>query len=213
MRAAYSRQVVSLPPPLGIVALRAGKCVATGDDGKRYCDDPRPTRRGLADPEKSVVTKAKIRHFVTHQPMLLVPIEAPAAVSAVIPSALSALLRENVGRVSIKASYEDKTTARDNGLAASGRCSSAILVSPAFGHKKRPDCCNSRALRSSGYGNEHQYHITIYADSQADWTAQGRRSAMSEAIDVITEETEVSTTELATVLDVSVRQTIGDMKI
>ena len=117
------------PPPLGIVALRAGKCVATGDDGKRYCDDPRPTRRGLADPEKSVVTKAKIRHFVTHQPMLLVPIEAPAAVSAVIPSALSALLRENVGRVSIKASYEDKTTARDNGLAASGRCSSAILVS------------------------------------------------------------------------------------
>ena len=40
---------------------------------------------------------------------------------------------------------------------------------------------------------------------------------MSEAIDAITEETEVSTTELATVLatvlDVSVRQTIGDMKI
>nr|DAD83941.1 MAG TPA: hypothetical protein [Siphoviridae sp. ctZZK17] len=36
---------------------------------------------------------------------------------------------------------------------------------------------------------------------------------MSEAIDVITEETEVSTTEMATVLDVSVRQTIGDMKI
>lgn len=24
--------------------------VATGDDGKRYCDDPRPTRRGLDDP-------------------------------------------------------------------------------------------------------------------------------------------------------------------
>lgn len=44
-------------------------------------------------------------------------------------------------------------------------------------------------------------------------TAQGRRSAMSEAIDVITEETEVSTTELATVLDVSVWQTIGDMII
>lgn len=59
----------------------------------------------------------------------------------------------------------------------------------------------------------YRYHITIYADSQADWTAQGRRSAMSEAIDVITEETEVSTTEMATVLDVSVRQTIGDMKI
>lgn len=36
---------------------------------------------------------------------------------------------------------------------------------------------------------------------------------MSEAIDVITEETEVSTTELTTVLDVSVRKTIGDMKI
>lgn len=36
---------------------------------------------------------------------------------------------------------------------------------------------------------------------------------MSEAIDVITEETEVSTIEMATVLDVSVRQTIGDMKI
>lgn len=36
---------------------------------------------------------------------------------------------------------------------------------------------------------------------------------MSEAIDVITEETEVSTTEMATALDVSVRQTIGDMKI
>ena len=36
---------------------------------------------------------------------------------------------------------------------------------------------------------------------------------MSEAIDVITEETEVSTTELATVLDVSARQTIGDMEI
>lgn len=53
VRAAHSRQVVSLPPPLGIVALRAGKCVATGDDGKRYCDDPLPTRRGLADPEKA----------------------------------------------------------------------------------------------------------------------------------------------------------------
>lgn len=26
-------------------------------------------------------------------------------------------------------------------------CSSAILVSPAFGHKKRPDCCNSQVLR------------------------------------------------------------------
>ena len=36
---------------------------------------------------------------------------------------------------------------------------------------------------------------------------------MSEAIDVIAEETEVSTTELETVLDVSVRQTIGDMII
>ena len=36
---------------------------------------------------------------------------------------------------------------------------------------------------------------------------------MSEAIDVITEETEVSTTELATGLDMSVRQTIGDMII
>ncbi len=36
---------------------------------------------------------------------------------------------------------------------------------------------------------------------------------MSEAIDVITEETEVSMTELAMVLDVSIRQTIGDMEI
>lgn len=58
----------------------------------------------------------------------------------------------------------------------------------------------------AGYGNEHQYHITIYADSQAGWTAQGRRSAMSEAIDVITEETEVSTTELACVLGITGRR-------
>ena len=65
MRAAYLRLAVLLPPPLGIVALRAGKCVATGDDGKRYCDDPRPTRRGLADPEKRIVTNGKIGHFVT----------------------------------------------------------------------------------------------------------------------------------------------------
>ena len=50
MRAAYLRLAVLRPPPLGIVALRAGKCVATGDDGKRYCDDPRPTRRGLTYP-------------------------------------------------------------------------------------------------------------------------------------------------------------------
>ena len=168
-RAAYLRLAVLLPPPLGIVALRAGKCVATGDDGKRYCDDPRPTRRGLADPEKSVVTKAKIRHFVTHQPMLLVPIEAPVAVSAVISPALSALLRENVEGVSIKASYEDKTTARDNGLAASGRCSSAILVSPAPSPKKG----------------------VCYMAGQSE---------------KITDETEVSTTELATVLGVSARR-------
>ena len=39
--------------------------VATGDDGKRYCDAPRPTRRGLADPEKRIVTNGKIGHFVT----------------------------------------------------------------------------------------------------------------------------------------------------
>lgn len=36
---------------------------------------------------------------------------------------------------------------------------------------------------------------------------------MSEAIDVITEETEVSTTELATVLGASARRTIGYMEI
>lgn len=65
VRAAYLRLAVLLPPPLGIVALRAGKCVATGDDGKRYCDDPHPTRRGLADPEKSVVTNTKNGRFVT----------------------------------------------------------------------------------------------------------------------------------------------------
>lgn len=65
MKAAYLRLAVLLPPPLGIVALRAEKCVATGDDGKRYCDDPRPTRRGLADPEKRIVTNGKIGHFVT----------------------------------------------------------------------------------------------------------------------------------------------------
>lgn len=36
---------------------------------------------------------------------------------------------------------------------------------------------------------------------------------MSDRMQKITDESEVSTTELATVLDVSVRQTIGDMKI
>ena len=36
---------------------------------------------------------------------------------------------------------------------------------------------------------------------------------MPEAIDVITEETEVSTTELATVLGVSSLRAIGDMEI
>lgn len=106
MRAAYLRLAVLLPPPLGIVALRGWKCVATGDDGKRYCDDPRPMRRGLADPEKSVVTKAKIGHFVTHQPIFSVPITAPAAVSAVKDTALSSFLREIAGKFEIKASYE-----------------------------------------------------------------------------------------------------------
>ena len=86
MRAAYLRLAVLLPPPLGIVALRAGKCVATGDDGKRYCDDPRPTRRGLADPEKSVVTKAKFWHFRSALALLLVPSAAPVAVPAAIPN-------------------------------------------------------------------------------------------------------------------------------
>ena len=105
MRAAHSRQVVSLPPPLGIVALRAGKCVATGDDGKRYCDDPRPTRRGLADPEKSVVTKAKFWHFRSALALLLVPSAAPVAVPAAIPIALSVFLCGNVEEVQIKASY------------------------------------------------------------------------------------------------------------
>nr|DAD83921.1 MAG TPA: hypothetical protein [Siphoviridae sp. ctZZK17] len=52
-----------LPPPLGIVALRAWKCVATGDDGKRYCDDPRPTRRGLADPKKRLVSAREKGNF------------------------------------------------------------------------------------------------------------------------------------------------------
>ena len=88
MRAAYLRLAVLLPPPLGIVALRAGKCVATGDDGKRYCDDPRPTRRGLADPEKSVVTKAKFWHFRSALALLLVPNAAPVAVPAAIPPSL-----------------------------------------------------------------------------------------------------------------------------
>ena len=88
MRAAYLRLAVLLPPPLGIVALRAGKCVATGDDGKRYCDDPRPTRRGLADPEKSVVTKAKFWHFRSALALLLVPSAAPVAVPAAIPPSL-----------------------------------------------------------------------------------------------------------------------------
>lgn len=36
---------------------------------------------------------------------------------------------------------------------------------------------------------------------------------MPDRMQKITDESEVSTTELATVLDVSVRQTIGDMKI
>lgn len=36
---------------------------------------------------------------------------------------------------------------------------------------------------------------------------------MSDRMQKITDESEVSTTELATVLDVSVRKTIGDMKI
>lgn len=36
---------------------------------------------------------------------------------------------------------------------------------------------------------------------------------MSDRMQKITDESEVSTTELATVLDVSVRQTIGDMII
>lgn len=82
MRAAYLRLAVLLPSHLGIVALRGWKCVATGDDGKRYCDDPHPTRRGLVDPEKSVVTKVKIRHFRSALVLLLVPIAAPSAVSA-----------------------------------------------------------------------------------------------------------------------------------
>lgn len=87
-------------------------------------------------------------------------------------------------------------------------------MSPAFGHKKKTRLLEQSGLAPSGDMVLHyRYHITIYADSQAGWTAQGRRSAMSEAIDVIAEETEVSTTELATVLDVSVRQTIGDMII
>lgn len=63
MRAAYLRLAVLLPPHLGIVALRAGKCVATGDDGKRYCDDPRPTRRGLADPKKRLVSAREKGNF------------------------------------------------------------------------------------------------------------------------------------------------------
>ena len=36
---------------------------------------------------------------------------------------------------------------------------------------------------------------------------------MSDRMQKITDESEVSTTELATVLDVSARQTIGDMEI
>ena len=83
--------------------------------------------------------------------------------------------------------------------------------------KKDPTAGTVRSCALGRYGFAlsipYHNHITICADSQAGWTAQGRMSAMSEAIDVIAEETEVSTTELATVLDVSVRQTIGDMII
>ena len=60
----------------------------------------------FADPEKSVVTKAKFWHFRSALALLLVPNAAPVAVPAASPIALSVFLRGNVEEVQIKASYE-----------------------------------------------------------------------------------------------------------
>jgi hypothetical protein len=109
-------------PLVGIVALRRGKCVATGNEAARYCDDPRPTRRGLADPEKSVVTKAKIGHFVTPPADILASVVVPAAVSAANPIALSISPRENVGKVQIKTSENIRSQRR---IRASPPCGGA----------------------------------------------------------------------------------------
>lgn len=105
-------------PLVGIVALRCGKCVATGNEAARYCDDPRPTRRGLADPEKSVVTKAKIGHFVT----------PPADIFGISRGACGGICRKTYrfihlsprecGESSDKGLRKDKVTAQDKGLAA-----------------------------------------------------------------------------------------------